>query len=324
MYYNNKIRELKNLFGEVKKIEKDSVTINDKIYRIENDVIVFDSISRINQKKDIIDSFQDEWFEFSKLTKEHYQEFELYFDLIDIKKLQSKTICDFGCGIGRWSKILTDKVKIKTLILFDYSDAIYVARENFREYQNVIFIKCDIEKIPFKTKSIDFFYCLGVLHHLPEKDSVAIEKISNCSIEGLIYLYYSLENKSMSFKFIFKVADLFRRVLSRIKNQNIRIFISHLLVITAYYPFIFINYILKLFKINITNMPLNFYQSFSFFRIRQDAYDRFFTGIEHRYNQNDILSIYDKNFKKIKFSNQPPFWHFHLFSKKNYKKDEKE
>ena len=48
----------------------------------------------------------------------------------------------------------------------DYSEAIEVARENFREYKNVIFIKGDIENIPFKKNSIDFFICLGVIHHL--------------------------------------------------------------------------------------------------------------------------------------------------------------
>ena len=51
------------------------------------------------------------------ITKEHYDEFELYFDLVDVNKLNDKVVCDFGCGIGRWSKILIDKVNIKTLIL---------------------------------------------------------------------------------------------------------------------------------------------------------------------------------------------------------------
>tara|TARA_X000000950_G_C13786154_1_gene607340 strand:+ start:245 stop:1195 length:951 start_codon:yes stop_codon:yes gene_type:complete len=315
MYYNNKISYLEKLFGPDIKYQNDKIIINGETYEIKNDVIVYDNVSSKNSKKKIIESFQDEWFEFSMITKEHYDEFELYFDLVDVNKLNDKVVCDFGCGIGRWSKILIDKVNIRTLVLFDYSDAIYIARENFKEYDNVIFIKCDIEKIPFQTKSIDFFYCLGVLHHLPTKKSVALDKIKSCTKEGIIYLYYSLNERSKLFKFLFKIADIFRKVLSKIKNQSIRIKISHLLVIFAYYPFILINFILKILKINISKMPLSFYQTFSFFRIRQDAYDRFFTSIEYRYTKDEVINIYGEYFKDFTFSDKPPYWHFHLFSK---------
>ena len=62
-------------------------------------------------------------------------------------------------------------------------------------------------------------------------------------------------------------------------------------------------------------MPLSFYQTFSFFRIRQDAYDRFFTSIEYRYTKDEIKNIYGKYFKDFTFSEQPHIGIFISFQK---------
>ena len=41
-----------------------------------------------------------------------------YFDLIDLEALESKRICDLGCGIGRWSYFLKDIAK--EIVLVDF------------------------------------------------------------------------------------------------------------------------------------------------------------------------------------------------------------
>ena len=101
------------------------------------------------KKSKTVEGFGEEWKEFSQITYEHYNEYDNYFDILNID-LSEKIIVDYGCGIGRWSKLLIDKYQnIKTLILVDYSNAIFVARKHFLEYDNVIFIKADLDEIKF-------------------------------------------------------------------------------------------------------------------------------------------------------------------------------
>lgn len=315
-YYKNKIKFLIKIFGTKNiKIDNKKIQISDKSYKIKNDVIIINDLEKdkLNTKKNkTVKGFGEEWFEFSLITSEHYNEYDNYFDIIDID-LNNKVVADFGCGIGRWSKLVIDKFQnIKTLILVDYSNAIFVARKHFYEYDNIIFIKADLEKLNFYNNSIDFFICLGVLHHLPSKNSTAIKNISNSSKEGLIYLYYNLDVRNKSFKYIFRLADYIRKVLSKSSNKYINAFISFLLTIIFYFPFILIVKLFTYLKIDTSNIPLNYYEKFSFYRVRQDAYDRFFTNIEHRYSQKEIKEIYGKYFKKFKFSKKAPFWHFYV------------
>ena len=91
----------------------------------------------------------------------------MYFDNVDVSKLEGKIVADFGSGIGRWSYILSKRVNLKSLVVSDASDAIFVSRENLKEFNNVIFLKFDIDQCPFDKNVIDFGFCLGVLHHLP-------------------------------------------------------------------------------------------------------------------------------------------------------------
>lgn len=44
-------------------------------------------------------------------------------------------------------------------------------------------------------------------------------------------------------------------------------------------------------------------------RIRQDVYDRFFTGIEQRFSRADIMGLEDM-FDSVLVSEGLPYWHF--------------
>lgn len=314
MYYNDKIEILKDIFGTNKiNLGENYIDINNIKYSIFNDIIYLDKkIIGDIEKQSTIKTFGQEWKEFNKISSEHYSEFEQYFDLIKINNLENKIVADFGCGIGRWSKILIDKINLKNLILYDYSEAIEVARENFREYKNIIFIKGDIEKIPFKKNSIDFFICLGVIHHLANEENISMQKITECCSEGIVYLYYDLEFRSFVYKLTFNLSDIIRKFFSKSNNKNLNIILSYFLTIFIYYPFISLGNLFHILRISNNGVPLSFYRGFSFVRIRQDAYDRFFTNIEKRISKKNIIKRYSKFYKNIEISNKPPYWHFYL------------
>ena len=127
-YYSNKIDLLQDIFqAESVSLGSDSVTIDERKYKIVNDVIVVleapylpdqrgggNSSSLIPRHKNkefstnIQSTFGQEWNAFPDILPEHSQEFEQYFDIVDLESLKGKRIADLGCGIGRWSFFLKE------------------------------------------------------------------------------------------------------------------------------------------------------------------------------------------------------------------------
>lgn len=312
LYYEKLSKELEALFGAPVTVNAESITIGDRACSIVDDVIILTDIDSAEpDKKQVIDSFGREWESFSDRKPEHEKEFHDYFDLIDLQALEGKTCADFGCGMGRWSQILLEKVQLQTLVAVDYSDAIFVARNNLRDHPNIIFIKADLETISFTSDALDFSYCLGVLHHIPSGIETAAKNIAGCSKEHLCYLYYDFENRGVAFRTLFKLADLIRVVTAQINSEALRVFLSHVLTVFAYYPFVLIAGLMKGLGLNNSMVPLFYYAGYSYERIRQDAYDRFFTPVEIRFSRQRINEIFRRLYSNVIISENLPYWHFH-------------
>ncbi len=318
-YYSDKIKFLNDIFGSVTLKNSSEIIINSKKYEIIDDVIILNNYQKEVdlKKKEVISSFSNEWNEFNDLHTNHTKEFNDYFDIIDVSILKDKVFADFGCGIGRWTKILNNYVETKYNILIDYSDSIFQARNNLKNLTNSIFIKADIDKIKLKSDIFDFFICLGVLHHIPLGIKSSIRNIANSSNEGICYLYYDFENRGYIFKTIFKIANLLRNFLCNIKNKHLRKYINFLLVIFLYCPFIYLSKIAKIIGLNYTKIPLSYYINSDFNRLFQDSYDRFFTNIEHRFSKTKIEEYFKEFFDEIVISNNEPYWHFVVKKHKN-------
>ena len=110
-------------------------------------------------------TFGEEWKTYSEIIPEHRQEFDRYFDLINLSSLGGARVCDLGCGIGRWSYFLREFCR--EIVLVDFSDAVFVARRNLRESDKCLFFMGDLRRLPFRENFCDFLFSLGVLHHLP-------------------------------------------------------------------------------------------------------------------------------------------------------------
>ncbi len=307
------------IFGEVTLLSDSLITINGTNYKIIDDVICLTSLNEeiIKNKFDTVSSFGNEWTEFNDIKKSHYTEFEQYFDQININKLIGKLIADFGCGNGRWSYILNEKCNVSNIILTDYSDAIFVARENFRNSDKGIFIKADLENLNLRSKVIDFSYCIGVLHHLPNNLSdqeISIRNISHASKEALFYLYHNLEERKFWFQTLYYLSNFIRKFLYPIKSFKIKNILSYLITSLFYMPAVFFNRFSYYLFIPISKFPLSFYTFMNFERIRQDAYDKFFTPTEYRYSKSQIENIFKKYYRHIIYSENIPKWHFCAFN----------
>ena len=272
----------------------------------------------MNMKKNIYDEtikdFGEEWnlYQYSNNDEENKFIFDQYFDIFPWhhKNLSEFNCLDLGSGTGRWSKILSTKVKSITLL--DPSDkALNIAKKNLKGKSNVIFINKKFDDVILEDESFDFIFSLGVLHHM-DNISLQFKKINKILKKDgltLIYLYYRFDNKSLIFKFIWKISDFLRIIICKLPFK-LKSLICNFIATTVYFPLSYLYKILKYFKINVQGFPLSFYTDKSFYIMRTDALDRFGTKVENRFLKSEIEKLLiDNGFKDIIFSPKEPFWH---------------
>ena len=328
MYYAEKQEILKDIFGSDEiSLESESLTVGGRSYPIVNDVIILldssqyphslknrlamDSSGESTEPQifaeDIQHTFGQEWKLFPKILPEHEQEFQQYFDLVDVNDLEDARICDLGCGSGRWSYFLTNKCR--ELILLDFSEAIFVARQNLKDAPNVLYFMGDLNRLPFRNDFAEFLFCLGVLHHLPSDALEAIRGLKQFAPKLMIYLYYALDNRAFYFRLLLRLVTWLRLGVSKVRVPLFRTIFTWSITGLVYLPLVFIGKTLRPLGLS-RQIPLyEGYAGKSVGRIRQDVYDRFFTRIEQRHSRSQIMALED-TFGTIMVSENFPYWHF--------------
>lgn len=256
---------------------------------------------------DIQATFGNEWTTFDEVLPEHRREFEAYFDLVDLDDLAGKRVADLGCGSGRWASFVAERCD--TLVAIDFSDAIFVARRNLARHPRTIFVQADVLDLPLRDDAVDFAYCLGVLHHLPVDALDATRRIARVAPRLLVYLYYALDNRPTYFRALLRAVTAVRTRLARLTSERARTVLTWILTLAVYLPLS-----LAWRAANRVGLgrfvPLgDTYGRSTVGRMRQDVYDRFFTGIEQRVSREHIRTLRD-TFSDITISDGLPYWHF--------------
>lgn len=260
-----------------------------------------------------VKGFGDEWrkFDQSELPEPELQFiYSRYFSIFPWDKIGKSAIgFDLGCGSGRWSKFVADKVG--TLHCIDASpEAIEVAKINLSAKNNCVFHLASVDNIPINDKSMDFGYSLGVLHHVPDTFA-GIKSCVNKLKPGapfLLYLYYAFDNRPSWYRFIWKVTDEVRMIVSKLPFF-LRYLISQCIAFFIYYPIVKVEVILKKLGFNIDRLPLSSYENLSFYTMRTDALDRFGTRLEKRFSAEEIRRLMkDAGLGNIVFNKSDPYW----------------
>lgn len=80
-------------------------------------------------------------------------------------------VIDAGCGNGRYINVINriSSPPPRLIIGIDVSDSIFVAAKNCSVFNNVLFIKMNLNLLPKILKEpVDYIYSIGVLHHTPD------------------------------------------------------------------------------------------------------------------------------------------------------------
>jgi len=272
-------------------------------------------LKNINQNidKKVINDFGQEWnkFDQSKLnSKELKKLFHRYFNIFPKNILnKNSTGFDLGCGSGRWAYFIAPK--IKKLNCIDPSKlALKVSKKNLVKFNNISFFDLKVSKKKIKKNSQDFGYCLGVLHHTSDIN-VGLKfcnRILKKNAPFLIYLYYNFDNRGFFYKLIWKVSNIFRIFICQLPF-SIKKTITDIIALIVYYPLAKLSMMLNIFKINTSNIPLDYYKNESLYTMRTDSLDRFGTKLENRFSKIQIKNLlFLSGFKDIKFSDKMPYW----------------
>ena len=295
-------------------VSEEELTVAGHSYRIHDGVVILDG-APVRQETswgtadDVRRSFSAEWETYAELQPEHQQEFDAYFDVVDLDSLADDVAIDLGCGSGRWSHFLAPHCR--AVVLVDFSDAIFVARRNLAGADNAIFFRGDVTDLPFVDQSADFVFSLGVLHHLDRPCLPVARDLMRLGPMGLFYLYYALDNRPWYFTPTLRTVTAVRKGLSHVESEKARRRTSRAIAWGVYRPMVGLGYAAERLSLPVQVPLYESYRGKSIERIEQDAYDRFFTTIEQRVSKAEIADTFQGNYEVV-FSDQEPYWHFRV------------
>lgn len=284
-----------------------------KILGKEKPVYIFDQGKGTNVDEAVVSSFGEEWLKFSNFKEADINQFgDEYFDITDATIINKNTyVLDMGCGSGRFSRYLSSKVGF--IEALDPSEAIWAAESLLVDINNVRMINAAVDSIPFEDNTFDLVMSIGVLHHIPDTQLAMKNCVKKVKTGGhfFVYLYYALDNRGFTFRFIFKVVSVVRKFISSLPS-GIKKFMCDLLAIVVYLPVIALGKLLDVIGLKTwaKKLPLSYYQDKSFFIIRNDSLDRFGTSLEHRFTKAEITTMMEGcGLSNIRFSENKPYWH---------------
>lgn len=265
-----------------------------------------------NVDVETVAGFGDEWSRFRQ--REWHGElqvhFEQYFSEFPWDTLPAAAVgADFGCGSGRWARFVAPRVG--TLHALDASaDALQVARENLAEQANVQFHHAPIDRHPLPDGSLDFAYCLGVLHHVPDTESAlaACARALRPGAPFLVYMYYALENRPLWYRALFRASHLARQGIARCPPRAKNL-LTDAIAGGIYWPLARAARAVEQLGGDGDAMPLGYYREVPFYTMRTDARDRFGTRLEKRYTKEQLAQMMRAvGMDDLRFREGMPYW----------------
>ena len=276
------------------------------------DIAVF-STEGENIDNNVVQSFGDEWLKFHDFSDEIISNIaKEYFDILNETIVNKNTYAlDIGCGTGRWTKFLTNKIGFIEAV--DPSNAIFAADKLLGNIENVRLSKASTETIPFEDETFDFAMSVGVLHHIPDTQQAMKDCVKKVKKGGYFYcyLYYNLETRGWWFKTLYWLSDLIRKVVCKFPTGIKRV-VCDILAIVIYMPLVLWVRFLVLIGLRkiAVKMPLSAYNNKSFFVIRNDALDKFGTSLEQRFSKKQVEEMMENcGLDNIVISPLSPFYH---------------
>lgn len=112
---------------------------------------------------------------------------------------ENKVGLDAGCGEGRYSWHVANQGA--EVIAMDLSEGVNVAYRNNAGLGRVHVVQGSIYSLPIQDRSLDFVFCTGVLHHLPDPRAGFERLVSALKVGGRIMIWvYGLDRMNVTYR----------------------------------------------------------------------------------------------------------------------------
>jgi SAM-dependent methyltransferase len=171
------------------------------------------------------------------------------------------------------------------------------------------FVQSAAGELPIRDCSLDFGYCLGVLHHTPDPLVGLTDAVRSLKPGApiLVYLYYALDNRPPWFRSLWRVSDALRRRVSRWPFR-LRYIISQLIAAVVYLPLARLAALMERTGRDVDGFPLSAYRHRGFYLMRNDALDRFGTRLERRFTRPEVAELLGAAGLERVTVEGPPYW----------------
>lgn len=234
-------------------------------------------------------SFGYQWTRnrFSKMYDVFEEGFLNYIYPVRREFFEGKVGLDAGCGFGR--HIYYAAKFGAEIIGVDFSKAVESSLKNTEGLDNVHLVQADIYNLPIRLKSLDFVYCLGVLHHLPDPERGFLCLKNLVKKDGNIFIWvYSGRRKVLNF------------LLGLIRPFTVRMPYPILYIICLFSTML--DWLLIQIYRSLTHLPglkkwlgkiyferIHIYSKYPFNVMFADWFDRLSAPIRFYYGEDDLL-----------------------------------
>jgi 2-polyprenyl-3-methyl-5-hydroxy-6-metoxy-1,4-benzoquinol methylase len=129
-------------------------------------------------------------------------------------KMSSSTVLEVGCGAGRFTEILLSAGA--TVYSTDLCLAVEVNQSNFPSSARHKIIQADVAHLPFRSKTFDIVFCLGVIQHTPNPEEIIKHLADQVAPGG--WLVIDHYRKSLSW--YLRTAPLARILFKRLPHKK--------------------------------------------------------------------------------------------------------
>lgn len=241
-------------------------------------------------------SFGYEWLNYPDVINAFKKDWNRFFlPFIYPEDIKDRVVADIGCGMAKQG-YFTAKYGAK-YIGVDLSEAVEAAYENTKKFNSLI-VQADIYHLPLKGDLIDFFYSIGVLHHLPtpKEGFLNIVDLMKKDSKLLIWVYSWYNNKRASY-----IYEPLRAITTKIPKQIIY-YVCHIpAIITQFFNSISLSLENLNFNKLAKKIPFYYYKNFPYKFKLNDSFDILATPKQDYFTKNEIKSWFENgNFKDYK------------------------
>jgi len=248
--------------------------------------------------KGSVDDFGKQFKYHSKID-DYWGSMEMLKDMVnpfDLSLVKNKIICEVGVGSGRILKNLA-RLSPNKIYAIEPSEAIEVAKKNNEGSEvEILFKNISGQMINFEDE-IDYIFSLGVIHHIPEAETVCKKIHKSLKPKGKFVIWlYGKEGNGL-YLFIF---NNLRKITKLIPDKLLNLFSIFLNLLLSVYIFF-----CKYLNLPLRNYALNVLKKCSFEKRKYIIFDQLNPSYSKYYTRQDVETLLTKSgFNKFEIINR--------------------